>query len=142
MPLSWRVITSSSAAVSSRRLSFATQRTSSAVSDISLLFPLDRRHLERLAARRPLDLATANTGNAHAHRFHGAADLALKSLQVGLEGPPAAAGHFPPNAAQVFCLASPSILIAENRLLAAHVALHAHDANLPCRMGFPTTGKS
>src|SRR5947209_7355644 len=96
MALSWRVMVASSASLSSSRARCATQRTSSAVSDMtppgegrraearkcrlyfltSALRPppfcLKAGHLEELLLRRPLDAAGADALDAHALAAGGA----------------------------------------------------------------------
>src|SRR5207249_1811486 len=89
------------------------------------------RHLERRAPLRTLNLAAADTGHADAQLLDRAADLALDRLQIRLEGAAADAGDLATDAAQVLRLAAPGVVIAENRLLAAHVTLHAHENGLP-----------
>src|SRR2546421_8343385 len=88
---------------------------------------LEVRHLERLLADRALDAAAANALHADA----GAVDRAvllhdLDVLQVRLEQALADAGHLAADAAEVLGLAAPGVLVAQHRLLAADVTLHAH----------------
>src|SRR6266540_2965607 len=90
-----------------------------------------RRHLERLAALGTLHPAGADAGHAHALGLDRAADLALDALQVRLESPLGNARRLAADTAEVLRLAAPRILVAHDRLLAAHVALHAHDDTLP-----------
>src|SRR5205823_5378191 len=84
------------------------------------------RHLERRAPLRTLNLAAADTGHADAHLLDRAADLALDRLQIRFEGTAADAGDLAADAAQVLRLAAPGVVVAEHRLLAAYLTLHAH----------------
>src|SRR5439155_10802858 len=86
------------------------------------------RHLEQLALLWPLDAAAADALDANAQALHRPAHLHLDALEVGTERPPADSRHFPADAAEVLRLAAPGILIPQDRLLAADVALHAHTA--------------
>src|SRR3954464_13816062 len=84
------------------------------------------RHLERLAFLRPLDTAAADALDADAGTLDGAADLDLDVLQIGSERPPADAGDFTADAAEVLGLAAPGVLVAQYRLLATDRTLHSH----------------
>src|SRR5262245_38793664 len=88
-------------------------------------------HLERLAALGALHAAGTDAGYANALRLDRAADLDLDALQVGLEGPLGNARRLAADAAQVLGLAAAGVLVADDRLLPANVALHAHDDALP-----------
>src|SRR5579884_2977431 len=126
MAASWRVMTASSASVSSRRARWATQRTCSADSDMRRP-PRRSRHLEGFAADRTLHQAAAEALHADALGLHAAVDLALHPLQVGAEGPLAAAAHLAADAAEILGLAAAHVLVADGRLLTANVALPTHD---------------
>ena len=89
---------------------------------------LQVRHLERLAADRALDAAAADALHADAGAADGAVLLHdLDVLQVRLEDAPADAGHLAADAAEVLGLAASGVVVAQNGLLAAHLALLAHD---------------
>src|SRR5207302_8636469 len=81
-------------------------------------------HLERLALDRFLNQAAANGADGDADRLHGAVDLDLDPLEVGLELAFGNAGDFAADPAQVFGLAAATVLIAANRFLYVNRALH------------------
>src|SRR5437868_403644 len=89
-------------------------------------FSNGRRHRERAAALRTLDLAAADALDADAHALDGAADLDLDVLQVGRKPPLAASGHLAANAAEVLGFAAVRILVAADRLFATDGTLHSH----------------
>src|SRR5262245_20926620 len=91
------------------------------------------RHLERLAFLRPLHLAAAYALDADARALDRAADLNLNVLQIRPKRTPADARHLTADAAEVFGLAAPSVLIAQHRLLATNRTLHAHDTTAPAK---------
>jgi hypothetical protein len=75
---------------------------------------------------RALDPAAANALDADASGTDGAARLDLQGLQVWPKSSPADPRYLPTDAAQVLGLATASILIPQDRLLAANFALHTH----------------
>jgi hypothetical protein len=79
--------------------------------------------LERFSFGGAFDPAAANALDADAHAFHGAIDLNLEALQVGVEASAADAGDLSADTAQVFRLAAPGDLMAQAGFLAADVAL-------------------
>src|SRR5438876_1958215 len=88
-------------------------------------------HLERLALDRFLNQAAANGADGDADRLHGAVDLDLDALEVGLELAFGNAGDFAADPAQVFGLAAATDLIAANRFLSGNRALHPHRPTPP-----------
>src|SRR4051794_15644761 len=95
MAFSWAVMVASSAGVSSSRARGATQLTCSAVRDMvppRTRLGLNRRHLERLPLRRPLDQAAADRTDRDADGLDLPIDLDLDPLQVRLEPPLGLAG--------------------------------------------------
>src|SRR5947207_2814270 len=85
---------------------------------------------ERLDLDRPLDAAAAHALGADADPDRLAVDDGLDLLEVRLERPPAHPGDLLTDPAEVLGLAAVGLLVAEDGLLPAHRALHAHDRNL------------
>src|SRR5205085_5287645 len=83
-----------------------------------------------LALDRPLALAGPDALDAHAGPDRLTVLEDADRLEVRVEGAPAGAGDLLADPAEVLGLAAVGLLVAEDRLLAADVALHAHDESL------------
>src|SRR5262245_29799529 len=124
--------TARSASGSSSRASRATLRTWS----MSMGTPRsDLRGRERLPLDRPLHLAGPDALDADAGPHRLAILDHADVLKVRVKGSPAGAGDLLADPTQVLGLAAVGLLVAEDRLLAAHIALHAHDRVAPTNAG-------
>src|SRR5262249_31991403 len=84
-----------------------------------------------LALERPLHLAGPDALDAHAGPDRLAIPDDAYRLEVRVEGPAAGSGDLFANPAQVLGLPAVGLLVAEDRLFAADVALHAHGRVAP-----------
>src|SRR5580704_7542779 len=91
---------------------------------------MDMLDLERLAFGGPPDSPAVNALHAHTLPLDAAIDFNLNALQVRLEQPLADAGDLAADTTQILRLAAPRVMVAADRLLAAHRTLHSHGTNL------------
>src|SRR5262245_26114875 len=116
----------SSDSVRLSRARWATQRTCSSGSAMECFVGLQGRHLERFALDWPLHHAAANRLDGDALGLDFAVDHDFDALQIRLKRSLGDAGHLAANAAQVFRLAAPRVMIALHRLFSRNGTLHSH----------------